>query len=1086
VARATHLQTSFNGGEFSPLLEGRVDLQRYASSCHTMKNFLPTVSGPTEKRPGTHFAGVARSPTSKLIPFQFSVEQAYVLEFTGGLEFANNGWIRVYKDGAPVVEQPFTVTAIGIGNPTTFTTSVAHQFWPFSHPDPEDNVDSVFIDGVGGTLGDRINNRIFEITNTGATDGTSTTFSIDFDSTGLSASAVFGTVSRVYEIATSYTEEDVAGLVAAQSADVLYLATPTHHPMKLLRFGHDDWTLTPVLGFSLAETKTLSDVTRHGSVPVVTTVQPHGFAVGDMVWFSRVQGMRGLNGAICRVGSVTEFTFTITDTAASTLDSTAYHFFGGGGKVASTGFVNRIPEWRNPPFAPENGNQGSEVICTRHLKSDTNVILFSSGGIFKTVTAGLLSGKQFSYLKIRELVEAVHTKWEPVSNFNGTGTDDIIGGAIAVGGLVQWEGNVYELTNLNAQTKTGNTPPTHDGEDEEQLDHKFTWKFAHPGSGFVEIHAIDPVDGFWAFGRVRRRLPKSVTVDADTTLFRENCTSTAANPVVVTVAAGHGFVVGDRVFLCNFSTATKLNGLVAYVQAVTGTTITLYHDAALTNLVDGTTQGAGTLGKVVRWHPVLGTTTPNQATPRWSLAGWCGGRSPWHQFPGIGNSPLVSAIDTGSSFGYPRAVAFFEDRLWWAGNAALPQTVWASATGDYENYDTNDPVTGALLFSINDQNMNAIDWLHARRGLVIGTRGGEFVAAGINPDEPVSSENPLRPQRATAYGTQIGVSPVQIGTSVLFAQRTGRSIREFAYDEQNSSEFKAPDVSLLANHLFNSPNGVLQLAWQSEPHSLLWVVTGDNDLRACVFDRTQDVVGWSQHQLGGDLSGAAPAVTSVAVIPHPDGDQDQLWLVVTRGVGTYIEYMEKPFRRDPTIADPVDDLAVNAWCVDAGLRYSGAPATLIQGIDHLEGETVQALADGVYRGTFVVADGSITLTAPASEVVVGLAYGDDAVLETSRIEAGGGDGPAQGKFKNVRSIVPRLYETGTGLYYGRDADTMDELVMRTDNDPAGAAVTLWDGDTRELTLPGDNNQLGRVRLEHRRPLPCTIVSLVVQLQVEDD
>lgn len=1085
MARATHTQTSFNGGEFSPLLEGRVDLQRYASSCKTMKNFLPTISGPAEKRPGTHFAGAARTrgdgstAVTKLIPFQFSVDQAYVLEFMGGAEFAYNGWIRVYKDGAPVVETAFTIIAITVGATTLFQTNVNHGFWEFDHTSPEDNFDSVYITGVGGTLGPRVNGRIFPVRPTANPDE----FTIDFDSTGLSAAGVLGTAARVYEIATSYTEADVENLVSAQSADVLYLATPTHHPMKLLRYGHDNWTLTPVLGLSLNVAKQLADVTQSNTVPVITTQQPHGYVNGDIVLFTQVQGMRGLNGAILRVSNVTgEFTFQVSATDLGVVDSNAWHLFGDGTHVASLGVVQRVQQWSDPPFAPENGDAGSQVVCTGYAKSDTNVILFSSAGIFRNITAGKIAGPTDSFIKLREVPEAVHTKWAAGTNFNDTVTDDIIGGAIAVGSYVQWEGNVYELITKNAETKTGFTPPTHTDEGEEKKDHKFTWKFAHPGYGFVELHGADDVEGYWCYGRIRRRLPQSVNVakigETAANLFREGCTSTAANPVVVNVGAGHALVVGDRVFLSNFATATKLNGLLAYVGAVGGATITIYHDAAFANLVDGTTQGAGTAGKVVRWTPA---TNPELAgaTSRWSLAGWNGCRFPWHQFPSRGASISDTSADP-VTFGYPRAVAFFEDRLWWAGNDGFPQTVWASAIGDYENHASDDPVTGALLFSINDQNMNAIDWLYARRGLVIGTRGGEFVASGINPDEPVSAENPLRPQRATAYGTQVGVTPVQIGTSVLFAQRNGRSIREFTYDENNSAEFKAPDVSLLANHLFQSPLGIRQLAWQSEPHSLLWAVTGDKDLRAAVFDRTQDVVGWSQQELGGALAGGHPDVTSVAVIPHPDGDQDQLWLLVQRDGGTTIEYLEKPFREG-------NALATQAWYVDSGLRYSGAPAPVISGLDHLEGLVVQALADGVYRGTFTVSGGAITLPAAASEVVVGLSYGSDSVLETSRIEAGGGDGPAQGKFKNVRNVVLRLHQTGGGLYYGRDAGTMDRLPMTTDNDPTSTtSVTLMEGDTRELELPGDNNDLGRVRVEHREPLPCTIVSLVAQLQVEDD
>jgi hypothetical protein len=46
---------SFNTGQVSPLIEARVDFQKYSSSCRTIENMFVTVHGPAERRPGTKF-----------------------------------------------------------------------------------------------------------------------------------------------------------------------------------------------------------------------------------------------------------------------------------------------------------------------------------------------------------------------------------------------------------------------------------------------------------------------------------------------------------------------------------------------------------------------------------------------------------------------------------------------------------------------------------------------------------------------------------------------------------------------------------------------------------------------------------------------------------------------------------------------------------------------------------------------------------------------------------------------------------------------------------------------------------------------
>lgn len=89
---------NFNGGELSPLLDGRTDLKKYYSGCRTLKNFIVTPYGGVIRRPGLYYVGEVKDSSKqvRLIPFEYNIEQAYILEF--GEEY-----IRFYKDEGQII-----------------------------------------------------------------------------------------------------------------------------------------------------------------------------------------------------------------------------------------------------------------------------------------------------------------------------------------------------------------------------------------------------------------------------------------------------------------------------------------------------------------------------------------------------------------------------------------------------------------------------------------------------------------------------------------------------------------------------------------------------------------------------------------------------------------------------------------------------------------------------------------------------------------------------------------------------------------------------------------------------------------------
>jgi hypothetical protein len=187
MARVAVQLTNFTGGELSPRLDGRNDLTKYTSGCKTLENLIVYPHGAAARRPGTSFvAEVANSANkTRLIPFEFSTTQTYMLEFS-------NLKIRVFKDNGSVLEADKVITNVTQADPAVVTSN-SHGY---------SNGDEVVITEVVGMTelnGKRflvagVTTNTFELTNK---EGVTT------DSTGFTTYVSDGVSNKVFEIRTT-------------------------------------------------------------------------------------------------------------------------------------------------------------------------------------------------------------------------------------------------------------------------------------------------------------------------------------------------------------------------------------------------------------------------------------------------------------------------------------------------------------------------------------------------------------------------------------------------------------------------------------------------------------------------------------------------------------------------------------------------------------------------------------------------------------------------------------------------------------------------------------------------------------------
>ena len=210
---------------------------------------------------------------------------------------------------------------------------------------------------------------------------------------------------------------------------------------------------------------------------------------------------------------------------------------------------------------------------------------------------------------------------------------------------------------------------------------------------------------------------------------------------------------------------------------------------------------------------------------------------------------------------FPQTVSFYEQRLVFAGSTDYPQTIWASQSGDYENFDVDDAsASDAFIYTIAANRVNLIRWLSPARDLVVGTAGGEF-RVGRPTGEPLKPDNVTITQQTT-YGGHT-TQAIQIGNAVMFVQRQKRKVREFAYRFEDDA-YAAPDMTLLAEHI--TEGGIEDVDFAQEPDAIYWAVRNDGTLLGMTYQREEDVIAWHRHILGGRDANCTITVTDYANI----------------------------------------------------------------------------------------------------------------------------------------------------------------------------------------------------------------------------
>lgn len=526
-------------------------------------------------------------------------------------------------------------------------------------------------------------------------------------------------------------------------------------------------------------------------------------------------------------------------------------------------------------------------------------------------------------------------------------------------------------------------------------------------------------------------------------------------------AGGAGFAIGDVV---QFGF-----GVVLTVTNVAAGVITAW---AVSN------RGAITSGSTPA-NPVAQTSTTGGGTGATMTATWgvgavivTGSGAGFSAAPTVIFSAGVAAATaylSATSNGNPTVPAFVQQRMALAGAPGAPQTFHLSRPGQYFNFDVSDPTKSddAITGTLVSNTLNTIKSIVgcAAGMLVMTDKASWLINGGSSGTAITPSSIVANPQSFIGAND---VPPIVANYDILFVQSKGSAVRDLAYNIYFNT-FTGSDISIIASHLFYGYT-VEEWCWAEQPFYQACAVRDDGVLLSLTFLKEQDFTGWTHYTTDG-LYKSTASVTEVTSIDTVDA----VYVVVERVINSVtVKYIERFAER--IFPNGVED----AWCVDAALEYSGAPATSFSGATHLAGKTVTGLADGEVITPFTMpTNGNFTLSTPASKVTVGLPFTCD--LQTLPLELG--EPTTQGQTKKITQVEVRVADT-LGLKIGSTFTTMvpmkDLIVGQVSSTLTGLpnqiVTDLVTGDAKQILDP-TYTVLGQFCIRQDQPLPATVLGV---------
>jgi hypothetical protein len=263
--------------------------------------------------------------------------------------------------------------------------------------------------------------------------------------------------------------------------------------------------------------------------------------------------------------------------------------------------------------------------------------------------------------------------------------------------------------------------------------------------------------------------------------------------------------------------------------------------------------------------------------------------------------------------------------------------------------------------------------------------------------------------------------------------------------------------------------GIEFLAVQRQPDTRIHCVRSDGTVAILVFDRLEGARAWVEYETDGEVE---------QVIVLPGTAEDTVYYLVNRSTGRFLEKwaLESECQGGTTNKN-----------LDSHVVYSGSPTALITGLTHLEGKTVYAWADGDSVNdptgdpqSFTVSSGRVTLSAAASDVVVGLRYTAD--WKSTKLQFATPVPLLQKKrIDHVGYVLGPTHRKG--LKTGPSFDYLDDLPSMEAGVEVTSDWTAYDNPTFPVNGSWDTDS--RLCMRAQSPRHATVLGAVVNINAHE-
>jgi len=507
-----------------------------------------------------------------------------------------------------------------------------------------------------------------------------------------------------------------------------------------------------------------------------------------------------------------------------------------------------------------------------------------------------------------------------------------------------------------------------------------------------------------ATGNCLATLKKRLKVDS----FR---TDNGVATVTVTLV-NHGFSAGDAFAITNANTvggisASNLNGNRTVAEVIDDNTFTFTAGGNANDSV----AGGGT--------PFLETHAP---ATNWSEQSYSELR------------------------GYPGAVTFHQNRLWYGGTISQPDGLWASKSNEFFNFDIGDASDNdSIDITAAIGEVNTIRHLVSNRDLQCFTSTDEFIV-------PAFVEKPTTPtnatiKRQTSFGSAF-VKPYVFDGATVYVQTSGEIVREFLFDDGQNAYTGQP-ISSLASHLIKNPIQASTLAGGIDrAESYYFLVDADGTLGVFNSNRGEQRYGWTQFTSQGSFHSICTVDTRVyAVVKFDKGD----------GTNKYIlcEFN-------------------TSFNTDMAKTYSGSNGVFNVSADFANGAVLDVVSGTHYLGQFTVAGGNIDVSAvdnSLSSAEIGFKF--DVNLKTNPVDAMTAVGPLSGEPRGMNKVIVDLSNTLSVSVNNTN------LIIRQVTDDLSQARTPVTGK-REFRLLGYSKD-PQVSISQSAPLSLQVNSIIAEV-----